>query len=164
MLDGYLAAMIHAMPDAVACVDIDQRVIGWNKGATALFGVGEVDALGRDLAAVIGARGFVDGDHVRAARSDGVVEVVVTITAAVAASIVVFERGDSLRDPRASLPPRTLEVLDLLVQGHSEKHIADALTLSPHTVHGHVKALHKRYRVASRAELLAAVLTPRSAP
>jgi DNA-binding CsgD family transcriptional regulator len=46
-------------------------------------------------------------------------------------------------------------VLALLADGHSEKQVARDLGISPHTVHGHVKALHRRLGVSSRAELLA---------
>ena len=41
------------------------------------------------------------------------------------------------------------------MQGSSEKQIAFQLGLSQHTVHHYVQALHRRFDVASRAELLA---------
>lgn len=56
------------------------------------------------------------------------------------------------KDP--ALTPRIRQVLGLLVQGLGEKEIAQALRISPHTVHDHVKALYRQLGVRSRAELL----------
>jgi hypothetical protein len=58
-------------------------------------------------------------------------------------------------DATTDLPPRLTQTLEGLLQGNSEKQIAFALGLSQHTVHHYVQALHKRFGVASRAELLA---------
>jgi DNA-binding CsgD family transcriptional regulator len=54
-----------------------------------------------------------------------------------------------------TLPRRQLQVLTLLAAGASEKEIADALSISTHTVHDYTKALHRSFKVHSRAELLA---------
>lgn len=59
---------------------------------------------------------------------------------------------------RPALPPRQQDTLRLLLTGLSEKQVADALHLSQHTVHDYVKALYRRMRVSSRAELLARCL------
>jgi DNA-binding CsgD family transcriptional regulator len=67
-------------------------------------------------------------------------------------------RRDALRraqDPSAALPPRLMQTLDELLTGKSEKEIAQKLGLSRHTVHNYVKALHQRFGVSSRGELLA---------
>jgi len=67
-------------------------------------------------------------------------------------------KTDALRkaaDATIDLPPRLTQTLEGLLQGSSEKQIAFALGLSQHTVHHYVQALHKRFGVASRAELLA---------
>jgi len=53
------------------------------------------------------------------------------------------------------LPPRLRQVLELLMKGQSEKQVAAELDISRHTVHDHVKRLHKHFDVASRGELLA---------
>lgn len=53
------------------------------------------------------------------------------------------------------LSPRSRSVLICLMEGDSEKQVARRLGISPHTVHDHVKALHSRFGVASRGELLA---------
>jgi len=67
-------------------------------------------------------------------------------------------RRDALRkakDPATVLPPRLSQTLDELLQGKSEKEIALRLDLSRHTIHNYVKALHQRFGVSSRGELLA---------
>ena len=67
-------------------------------------------------------------------------------------------RKDALhraQDPAANLPPRLRETLDALLSGSSEKQIAGKLELSRHTIHNYVKALHRRFGVSSRGELLA---------
>lgn len=73
---------------------------------------------------------------------------------------------DFVRDPPSPLPPSRLEgltprqrdVLVRLARGDGEKQIAWDLGLSPHTVHDHVKALHRHFGVQSRGELLALCL------
>ncbi len=62
------------------------------------------------------------------------------------------------RDPvdhACSLSPRLSEILDCLLDGHSEKQISDRLAISYHTVHDYVKRLYMRFGVRSRAELFA---------
>lgn len=63
---------------------------------------------------------------------------------------------DRTRDAHQSLAPRMKQTLALLVEGKSEKEIAFAIGISPHTVHNYVKALHQRFGVSSRGELIAA--------
>jgi DNA-binding CsgD family transcriptional regulator len=46
-------------------------------------------------------------------------------------------------------------VLDLLLDGNSEKEVAVRLEISRHTVHNHVKEIYKKMTVNSRPELLA---------
>ena len=54
-------------------------------------------------------------------------------------------------DERASeLSPRLNETLQCLLDGASEKNIADQLKLSPHTVHGYVKLIYRHFQVKSR--------------
>jgi DNA-binding CsgD family transcriptional regulator len=69
-------------------------------------------------------------------------------------------RADALkktRDPASDLPPRLAQTLHELANGLSEKQVALKLDLSPHTIHNYIKALHQRFEVNSRAELLAKV-------
>lgn len=66
-------------------------------------------------------------------------------------------KRDALRhakDPKNDLPPRLAQTLAALLDGASEKQIAQQLELSRHTVHNYVKALHHRFEVSSRGELL----------
>jgi DNA-binding NarL/FixJ family response regulator len=53
------------------------------------------------------------------------------------------------------LTPRQQQTLHALLAGHGDKQIARDLGLSPNTVHHHVKAIYKHFRVSSRGELLA---------
>ena len=46
-------------------------------------------------------------------------------------------------------------MLDGLAGGASEKELAHQLGVSTHTLHDHVKAVHRAYGVRSRGELLA---------
>jgi DNA-binding CsgD family transcriptional regulator len=67
-------------------------------------------------------------------------------------------RRDAIRhaqQPDADLPPRLSQTLACLLDGMSEKQIALNLDLSQHTIHNYVKALHQRFEVSSRGELLA---------
>ena len=59
------------------------------------------------------------------------------------------------KDAASDLPPRLAQTLDELLVGSSEKQIAMKLELSRHTIHNYVKALHQRFGVSSRGELLA---------
>jgi DNA-binding CsgD family transcriptional regulator len=61
------------------------------------------------------------------------------------------------KDPAIDLPPRLAQTLQELLSGSSEKQIAMKLELSRHTIHNYVKALHQRFQVSSRGELLAKV-------
>jgi DNA-binding NarL/FixJ family response regulator len=53
------------------------------------------------------------------------------------------------------LRPRLRQVMDELLLGASEKQVAQRLQISPHTAHGYVKELYRRFGVCSRAELMA---------
>jgi DNA-binding CsgD family transcriptional regulator len=54
-----------------------------------------------------------------------------------------------------SISDRQRDVLQLLLQGASEKEAARALGVSTHTIHTHVKRLYSEFEVVSRGELLA---------
>jgi DNA-binding CsgD family transcriptional regulator len=67
-----------------------------------------------------------------------------------------FSGDTTATDPRIeTLQPRLKKVMDLLLQGDSEKQVAFKLKLSPHTVHEYVKDLYSELGVNSRGELLA---------
>jgi DNA-binding CsgD family transcriptional regulator len=58
-----------------------------------------------------------------------------------------------------SLSDAQRKVLRLLLQGASEKEAAAALGLSYHTVHAHLKEIHRELGVRSRGELMALCLS-----
>lgn len=65
---------------------------------------------------------------------------------------------------RDTLTPRTAQVLERLLEGDSEKQVALLLGISRHTVHDHVKTIHKTFGVVSRGELLARFINESSGP
>lgn len=66
--------------------------------------------------------------------------------------------GPTRSSPRSWLTPREQQVLEQLSLGRSVKQIAEAIGRSPHTVHDHVKALHRKLSANSRGELIAKAL------
>lgn len=67
-----------------------------------------------------------------------------------------------VNNPRAWLTDREQGVLDQLIEGHSVRVIADRLGRSAHTVHDHVKNLHKKIGASSRGELIARAMGHRT--
>jgi DNA-binding CsgD family transcriptional regulator len=64
-------------------------------------------------------------------------------------------------DPRGAehwLTPKEYLILKQLILGKSVKRIADDIGRSPHTVHDHVKSLHRKLGASSRGELVARAL------
>ncbi|MFN0051442.1 MAG: FHA domain-containing protein [Planctomycetales bacterium] len=55
----------------------------------------------------------------------------------------------------AKLSEARCRVFDWLVEGNTEKKIAEVLGLSPHTVHSHVREIFQVFDVHSKAELIA---------
>ncbi len=53
---------------------------------------------------------------------------------------------------------REQEILEQLTLGKTVRDIADVLNRSPHTVHDHVKSLHRKLNASSRGELIARYL------
>jgi DNA-binding NarL/FixJ family response regulator len=53
----------------------------------------------------------------------------------------------------SGLTRRELDVLRLLIRGHSEKQIARALFIAPSTVHTHVAHIYGKSEVSTRAAL-----------
>ncbi len=58
----------------------------------------------------------------------------------------------------AWMTDREQDVLDRLILGRSVREIAEELGRSPHTVHDHVKSLHRKLEASSRGELVARAL------
>jgi DNA-binding CsgD family transcriptional regulator len=61
-------------------------------------------------------------------------------------------------NPRAWLTDREHNILEQLIRGHSVRVIAEQLGRSSHTVHDHVKNLHRKIDASSRGELIAKAL------
>ena len=76
----------------------------------------------------------------------------------------LFRDGLAVPDEHSvrSLSPRQKQVLWMLCGGDSEKQVAEKLSISPHTVHDYVKALHKHFDVTSRGQLIQKVLRSNS--
>jgi LuxR family maltose regulon positive regulatory protein len=64
-------------------------------------------------------------------------------------------RGPPATPPEAGLSPRERAVLACLAEGHSNKHIARALGLSPHTVKRHVANILDKLGLCSRGQAAA---------
>lgn len=60
--------------------------------------------------------------------------------------------------PVSWVTDREQDVLDRLILGRSVREIAEELGRSPHTVHDHVKSLHRKLDASSRGELVARAL------
>lgn len=71
-------------------------------------------------------------------------------------TLLAFGRERST--PLTRLTSREQQVLDHLALGKSVKEIASDLARSPHTVHDHVKSLHRKLNASSRGELIARAL------
>jgi DNA-binding CsgD family transcriptional regulator len=67
------------------------------------------------------------------------------------------------REPSWGLTPREGQILALLVRGHTDREIAEQLTLSPRTVNVHVAHILRKLNAANRHEAAATAqrLTPR---
>jgi two-component system NarL family response regulator len=66
----------------------------------------------------------------------------------------VIEEFQDVKGTRESstLTRREKEVLQGIASGLSEKKMADTLSLSPHTIHTHIKKIYRKLQVNSRAE------------
>lgn len=57
----------------------------------------------------------------------------------------------------AELAPHHRPVLNLLLEGKTERQIAAELRRNPHTLHDHIRVIYNQYHVSSRIDLLRAV-------
>jgi DNA-binding CsgD family transcriptional regulator len=58
---------------------------------------------------------------------------------------------------RSALTPRQVAIVEALVEGLSYAEIAGRLAISYHTVHSHIKAIHRKLGVHSTGRLVALV-------
>ena len=104
-----------------------------------LSGAGRVSA---SAAKAAGASGFISKDWT---ASD-----IARAVRMVAIGMTVFEpRADGNATP---LSPREREVLELVAQGATNREIAAALHLSPHTIKEHTSSLYRKLQARNRAE------------
>jgi NarL family two-component system response regulator LiaR len=71
------------------------------------------------------------------------------------AARVLIQATRPPKEPAPDLTEREREVLNLLVQGHSNQHIAEALVISIATVKAHISSILSKLGVSSRAEAIA---------
>jgi len=71
--------------------------------------------------------------------------------------------GLSVNDSELNLSPREREIVDLLVQGQSNKEMANQLCLSGDTVKAHLQHIFRKIGVSSRLEAVVFFLTGRRA-
>jgi len=71
------------------------------------------------------------------------------------AARVLVQATRPTKDPLVDLTEREREVLNLVVQGQSNRQIADALVISIATVKAHVSSILSKLQVSSRAEAIA---------
>jgi len=67
-------------------------------------------------------------------------------------------------EPVRPLTDAQHRVLELLLIGFSDKQVVKKLHISIHTVRNHIKRIHRRFGVVSRAELLAAFISESRLP
>ncbi|MEO1128384.1 MAG: LuxR C-terminal-related transcriptional regulator [Planctomycetota bacterium] len=66
--------------------------------------------------------------------------------------------GPEASNPMNRITPREQLILEQLTLGKTVKQIAATLKRSPHTIHDHVKSLHRKLNANSRGELIARTL------
>jgi NarL family two-component system response regulator LiaR len=71
------------------------------------------------------------------------------------AARVLIQATRPPKEPTPDLTEREREVLDLLVQGHSNQHIAEAMFISVATVKAHISSILSKLGVSSRTEAIA---------
>lgn len=72
----------------------------------------------------------------------------------------VLEMFNKMATPQADygLSEREREILELLVEGNTKARIAERLTLSPHTIDGHVRNIYTKLHVNNRSGAVAKAL------
>jgi NarL family two-component system response regulator LiaR len=71
------------------------------------------------------------------------------------AARVLIQATRPVKQPAFDLTEREHEVLNLVVQGHSNQQIADKLVISITTVKAHISNILSKLQVSSRAEAIA---------
>jgi DNA-binding NarL/FixJ family response regulator len=74
------------------------------------------------------------------------------MSAKIARKVLEVFHKESAAEEENQLSSREKEVLQLLVEGHSHKAIAERLFISPHTVRTHLKNIYEKLHVHSKSE------------
>lgn len=112
-------------------------------------------AAGRWLVGTLRPIVHADGALTRAANVERTIARVMAELLSVAPPVSTEAVSTEDRLDDHLLSARQREILRLLIAGTSTAAIADRLSLSPHTVRNHAKAIFRAYGVHSRAELIA---------
>lgn len=99
--------------------------------------------------------GVQNSDEPAGVKDAAVVQSVLPLLVARAQMAYINAGSDTAAE---TLTVREHEVLELLAMGRTVKQIAETLSRSPHTVHDHVKSLHRKLGASSRGELVARAL------
>ncbi len=70
-----------------------------------------------------------------------------------------MQKLESITESPQSLTPREQEMLILMLQGASDRDIAEQLRISIHTVKDYGKSIRRKYRVKSRLQLISSLLS-----
>ena len=98
-----------------------------------------------------GARGYLSKAAASSLMLDAVKEVISgQIYLDPAIPRIPGNEGPSPESNANVIPPRTLEVLKLIAKGHSNKRVADLLSISESTVKWHVTKLFSAMEVSNR--------------
>ncbi len=108
--------------------------------------------LGRHIVVGIGISGSADASEI-ASGAD-----LLTSVLPLLARRVLLAIGAKISGPSRWLTDREQAVLERLALGLSVREIAEDIGRSPHTVHDHVKSLHRKLGASSRGELVARAL------
>jgi DNA-binding NarL/FixJ family response regulator len=80
------------------------------------------------------------------------------MTGEIARRVLSYFQKPAPQDDTAALSPRETDVLELLVEGHSYKAIAERLFVSVHTVRFHLHNIYEKLHVGSRGEAVAKMM------
>ncbi len=84
------------------------------------------------------------------------------MSAPIARRIMSFVRQSApTTDNDFNLTPREIDILQLIVEGNSDKMIAEKLFISTHTVNSHLKSIYGKLRVHSKPQAVSAAIKHR---
>ena len=163
----WTAGAVEGVPFALADIAVLAVASGRPEPAARLFGAAEAarEAIGRSLdqpergiyeGAVTTVRTVLGADSFAAAWTAGrALSLAEAVAEALSAAREIGDTTESKGESQAtanSLSPREREVLHLLVDGRTDREIAENLFISPRTASKHVAAILAKLEVTSRGE------------